>query len=119
FTATDQPMTGTAYAKHRHPASGYAVVGVAAVVRLSGDGTCQAARIGITGAGTHAIRAHAVEQALIGKPLDESTVTSACATAPDGLDLMDDSYASADFRAHLTRVMAKRAILEAAANVRH
>lgn len=119
FAATDQPMTGTAYAKHRHPASGYAVVGVAAVVRLGGDGACQEARIGITGAGTHAIRAQTVEQALIGKQLDESAVTTACATAPDGLELLDDSYASADFRAHLTRVMAKRAILEAVANARH
>lgn len=119
FAATDQPMTGTAYAKHRHPASGYAVAAVAAVIRLAADGTCQEARIGITGAGTHAVRAQAVEQALIGKPLDESTVTSASATAPDGLDLMDDTYASREFRAHLTRVMAKRAILEAAANARH
>lgn len=119
FAATDQPMTGTAYAKHRHPASGYAVAAVAAVIRLAADGTCQEARIGITGAGTHAVRAQAVEQALISKPLDESTVTSACAAAPDGLDLMDDTYASREFRAHLTRVMAKRAILEAAANARH
>lgn len=119
FAATDQPMTGTAYAKHRHPASGYAVVGVAAVIRLGGDGTCQSARIAITGAGTHAMRAQAVEQALTGKHLDESTVASACAAAPDGLDLMDDTYASREFRAHLTRVIAKRAILEAAANARH
>lgn len=119
FTATDQPMTGTAYAKHRHPASGYAVAAVAAVIRLAADDTCQEARIGITGAGTHAVRAQAVEQALMGKPLDASTVTSASAAAPDGLDLMDDTYASREFRAHLTRVMAKRAILEAAANARH
>lgn len=118
FAATDQPMTGTAYAKHRHPASGYAVVGVAAVLRLAGDGTCQDARIGITGAGTHAARARAVEQALLGRQLDDSTITSASAAAPDGLDLMEDSYASADFRAHLTRVMAKRAITEAAARAR-
>lgn len=119
FTATDQPMTGTAYAKHRHPASGYAVTAVAAVIRLAGDGACQEARIGVTGAGSHAVRALAVEQALIGKQLDEATVTSACAAAADGLDLLDDSYASSEFRAHLTRVMAKRAILEAAANARH
>ena len=118
FAATDQPMTGTAYAKHRHPASGYAVVGVAAMLRLAGDGVCQEARIGITGAGTRAARARAVEQALVGRRLDDSTIMSASAVAPDGLDLMEDSYASADFRAHLTRVMAKRAIMEAAARAR-
>jgi len=113
FAATDQPATGTAYIKHRHPASGYAVVGIAAVVRLAPDGTCQEARIGITGAGTHASRARGVEQAMVGRPLDPDSVVAATASAADGLDLMSDTYASADFRAHLARVMMKRAILEA------
>jgi carbon-monoxide dehydrogenase medium subunit len=114
FTATDQPATGTAYVKHRHPASGYAVVGVAAVVRLGADGTCQEARVGITGAGAHAARARGVEQALAGKTLDEAALDAACASAADGLDLMSDTYASDEFRAHLTRVLAKRALAEAA-----
>ncbi|MFM8594743.1 MAG: FAD binding domain-containing protein, partial [Chloroflexota bacterium] len=42
--------TGMAYEKHRHPASGYAVVGVAAVVSVGGDGNVTDARIAITGA---------------------------------------------------------------------
>jgi aerobic carbon-monoxide dehydrogenase medium subunit len=118
FAATDQPGTGTAYAKHRHPASGYAVVGVAAVVQLAADGTCQGARVGITGAGTHAVRAGGVETALMGRPLDPNTVAAACNSAPTGMDLLGDTYASADFRAHLTRVLARRAILEAASRAR-
>jgi carbon-monoxide dehydrogenase medium subunit len=118
FMTTDQPATGTAYVKHRHPASGYAVVGVAAVVRLGPDGTCQDARVGVTGVSTYASRARGVEQALIGRPLDEAAVAAACGSAADGLDLMSDSYASADFRAHLTRVMARRAVLEAASRAR-
>src|SRR5215469_8624310 len=118
FAATDQPATGTAYIKHRHPASGYAVVGIAAVVRLAPDGTCQEARIGITGAGTHASRARGVEQAMVGRPLDPDSVVAATASAADGLDLMSDSYASADYRAHLARVLTKRAILEAAGRAR-
>ena len=118
FTATDQPATGTAYVKHRHPASGYAVVGIAAVVRLAADGTCQEARVGITGVGTHAARARGVEQAMAGRPLDPASVVAATASAADGLDLMSDSYASADFRAHLARVLTKRAILEAAGRAR-
>lgn len=115
FTAYDQPMTGSAYAKHRHPASGYAVVGVAAVLRLAADGTCEFAHIGITGSGSHAVRAHGVEQALTGKTLDEASIVAACARAADGIELMDDSYASADYRAHLTQVLAKRALRDAAA----
>jgi aerobic carbon-monoxide dehydrogenase medium subunit len=112
--ATDHPRTGTAYVKHRHPASGYAVVGVAAVVRLGDDGSCQGVRIGITGAGSHAVRATAVEQAIAGEQLDDATVGQAAASAANGLDLMSDNYASSDYRAHLTQVLTKRAILAAA-----
>lgn len=114
--ATDHARTGTAYVKHRHPASGYAVVGVAVVVRLGDDGSCQGVRIGITGASSHAVRATAVEQALASKQLDDATVGQATLAAADGLELMSDNYASSDFRAHLTQVMTKRAIL-AAANI--
>lgn len=118
FPATDRPLTGTAYVKHRHPASGYAVVGVAAVVRLGQDGNCQDARIGITGAGSHATRATSVESALAGKQIDEASASSAAASAADGIDLLSDAYASEEYRAHLTRVMTKRAILQAAENAR-
>ena len=114
FRATDAPHSGTAYVKHRHPASGYAVVGVAAVVALADDGTCRDVRIGITGAGSHATHAASTEQALLGKPPNDATLTAACASAADGLDLMGDTYASKDYRAHLTRVLAKRALQQAA-----
>jgi carbon-monoxide dehydrogenase medium subunit len=115
FPATNQPGTGTAYVKHRHPASGYAVVGVAAVVQLGPGGTCAEARLGLTGTSSHARRLASVEQALAGKPLNDAAVASACASAADGLDLLGDAYASAEYRAHLTRVLTKRAVLQAAA----
>lgn len=118
FQATDTPHTGTAYAKHRHPASGYAVVGVAAVIRLGADGACQEARIGLTGAGSHATRASSVEQELTGKQLDANSIAQACQSIADGLDMMSDSYASAEYRAHLARVMARRAIEQALASAK-
>ncbi len=118
FATTDRPRTGTAYVKHRHPASGYAVVGVAAVVMLNEDGTCNAARVGITGAGTHATRATGVEQALAGQSLDANTLGQAASHAADGLDVTGDTYASADYRRHLAQVLARRAIAEAAGRAR-
>ncbi len=118
FLATDTPRTGTAYVKHSHPASGYAVVGIAAVVRLNDDGTCAEARIGVTGAGTHAARATTVEQALTGKSLDAASIADASAHAADGLELMSDTYASDEYRAHLTRVLTRRALTEATAAAR-
>jgi aerobic carbon-monoxide dehydrogenase medium subunit len=105
--------TGTAYLKHAHPASGYAVVGVAVVLQVSG-GKCQKAAIGINGVAGKAYRASAVEKALAGKALDEKTVADAAAHAADGVDVQSDLYASSDFRAHLASVYTKRAILKAA-----
>lgn len=113
FPATNTPHTGTAYVKHRHPASGYAVVGVAALVRLNDDGTCADARVGITGASTHATRASGVEQALRGRAMDDATISAAAAQAANGLDLLSDPYASKDYRAHLAQVLTTRALRQA------
>ncbi len=112
FEGTDTPHTGTAYVKHRHPASGYAVVGVAAVVMLDANGVCQEARVGITGAGAHAVRATGVEQALAGQPFPNA-VAEASSHAADGMDLLSDYYASADYRAHLARTLTLRALHQA------
>jgi aerobic carbon-monoxide dehydrogenase medium subunit len=104
---------GTAYMKHAHPASGYAVVGVAVVLQVSG-GKCQKVAIGINGVAGKAYRASAVEKALVGKALDEQAVAAAAAHAADGVDVSSDLYASSEFRAHLASVYTKRAVLKAA-----
>jgi Aerobic-type carbon monoxide dehydrogenase, middle subunit CoxM/CutM homologs len=62
---------GAAYAKLRQPASRYAIVGVAAYVKLDG-GTVAACRIGVTGAGAVAVRQPAAEAALVGTSGDDA-----------------------------------------------
>jgi carbon-monoxide dehydrogenase medium subunit len=110
--------SGAAYAKFANPASRYAVVGVAALVQVDGQGRCTAARVGVTGAAPSAFRAEKVEQALVGQALDAQAVGQAVAGMVDPADLMSDLSGSADYRAHLCAVMAKRAILDAAARAR-
>ncbi len=106
--------TGQAYLKFPHPASGFAVVGVAAVITRDGAGRCTRARIGVTGVGPAAYRPTAVENQLTGSTLDEKTVAAAAAHAADGVDVNEDLFASAEYRAHLARVFTKRAVLAAA-----
>jgi len=106
--------TGQAYVKMHHPASGFAVVGVAASLTLDGDRGCKSASIGVTGVSSKAYRATAVESALAGKKLDEQTIASAVSHASDGVDLNGDLFASADYRRHLAEVYTKRAIKAAA-----
>ncbi len=105
--------TGSAYLKFPHPASGFAVVGVAAIVTLDAKGKCERARIGVTGVASTAYRANAVEAQLAGKALDAKAVAAAAEHAAEGVEANDDIFASAEYRAHLTRVYTKRAILKA------
>lgn len=105
--------TGTAYVKFPNPASGYAVVGVAARVTLNEDGTVADARVAVTGAGDHAVRATAVEDALRGQQLTDEVIASAAAAAADGIDPLEDIHASAEYRAELARVYTRRALAKA------
>lgn len=109
--------SGHAYVKMHHPASGFAVVGVAANLSLDANGNCQNASIGITGVSSKAYRAAAVEAALNGAKLDEQTIASAASHATDGIDANGDLFASADYRRHLAEVYTKRAIATAMKSV--
>jgi aerobic carbon-monoxide dehydrogenase medium subunit len=106
------PRAGTAgaYVKFRHPASGYALIGVAALVTRDGSGTIREARVALTGVGTRATRARAAEQALAGKNADEAIVADAAARVAEGLEPRDDAQGSVDYKKHLAVVYARRAI---------
>ena len=103
-----------AYLKFPHPASRFAVVGVAAVLTVDG-GKCTKASIGVTGAGTHAVRAKGVEAAIAGKALDAASIQAAAEKAADGVDVQADLQGSVEYKRHLLKVFAKRAIEAAAA----
>jgi len=102
-----------AYQKVRHPASGFAVVGVAVNLTLAGNGSCEAAGVGITGVASKAYRATAVEQALVGQELTEANIAAAASHATDGVDANSDLYASEEYRRHLAVVHTRRAIQQA------
>ena len=104
---------GQAYQKVRHPASGFAVVGIAASINLKADGSCESASIGVTGVGVKAYRATAAESALANTTLDDAAATSAASKVCEGIDPNADLYASGDYRCHLAQVHTRRAIAAA------
>jgi carbon-monoxide dehydrogenase medium subunit len=107
------PGMGGAYVKHRHPASSYAVVGVAAVVAVE-DGTCTAARIAIGGVTGTPERAEAAEAALVGQPAVEEAITAASSHVGEALgNPLGDAYASGEYRVHLAGVLTRRALADA------
>jgi carbon-monoxide dehydrogenase medium subunit len=105
--------SGSAYEKHPHPASRFALVGVAAQVHIQG-GKVASARVALTGLGTTAFRAKAVEAALQGKAVEEATWTAASAKATDGLKLRADAQLSEAYRRSLAVTFTARALARAA-----
>jgi carbon-monoxide dehydrogenase medium subunit len=110
--ATPKGHAGQCYMKVRHPASGFAVVGVAASLTVDG-GKVQAAGVGITGVGAKGYRAKGVEQALKGASTDAKALAAAATHAAEGVTVNSDLFASADYRKSLAQVYTRRA-LEAA-----
>jgi carbon-monoxide dehydrogenase medium subunit len=110
--------TGMSYMKFPHPASRFAVVGVAAAVTVDGRGACSKLGVGITGAGTKAIRARTVEAALAGRTLDAQTIRAAAENAPDGVDVQADLQGSVEYKTHLLKVFCRRAVEAALSRAR-
>ena len=93
------------YMKFPNPASRYCIVGV--MVSQKGSDV----RVGVTGAGACAFRVPEMEAALATNFAPESVAE--IKISPDGLN--EDIHASAEYRAHLVTIMAKRAVAEAIA----
>jgi carbon-monoxide dehydrogenase medium subunit len=104
--------TGVSYLKMAQPASGFALVGVAARVAKSG-GKVSLVRVGVTGLAGKAYRAANVETLLAGTAGSADDIRKAAAVVADGVDANSDLYASADYRAQMARVYTARALAAA------
>lgn len=100
---------GFAYRKLAQPASGYAIVGVAAVI-ASSNGTISHATIGVTGLHEHAFRADDVEAALVGSDGSDAAIAAAAARVNEGVEPLSDIHADGEYRAAMAVVYARRAI---------
>jgi len=110
--------SGTAYLKFEHPASGYAICGAAAVVRLADDGTCASASLSFNGITTTPHNATAVCDAIVGTNLDAAAVDSSIASLTVE-EPLSDVHASGEYRSHLAKVFGKRALLLALERARN
>jgi carbon-monoxide dehydrogenase medium subunit len=109
------PVKAAAYAKLHQRASHYAIVGVAVALDVK-NGTIQSARVGLTGASSHATRLTKVEQALAGQPLSAKTIESAAQIAgKDIKEINADIHASESYRRAMIPVFTRRALEGAAA----
>ena len=103
--------SGSAYAKFSHPASRYAVLGAAAIITLEG-GKCSSARVAVGGIEVTPTRASSVESALIGSDMGDGTLDAAANAVVGDLsgDVLDDIFASAEYRQAMAPVYVRRAL---------
>jgi carbon-monoxide dehydrogenase medium subunit len=118
LTAIEVPVQprgqGMAYLKFSHPASRYAVLGVAAVVSVA-DGTCTSARVAIGGLLPAAVRCSDVERAFAKQSISADSVSRAASEVRHVLndDVMGDIFASAEYRKAMAPVYVARALTSA------
>jgi carbon-monoxide dehydrogenase medium subunit len=110
---------GSAYAKMPHPASGYAMLGAAALLSVDGD-RCTSAGVAVGGVTYLATKSPSVEAALLGKVLNETVLADAARAVLDDLgdDLLGDPYTSADYRKAMTPIYVQRALQTAVQRAR-
>jgi carbon-monoxide dehydrogenase medium subunit len=108
---------GAAYAKFPHPASRYAIVGVAAYVKMSSD-KVSACRVAVTGAGPMPTRQGDTEQAMLNSNGSAEAIAKAAEEAGTSMDVLGDIHASEDYRRAMVKVYARRALTTAVARAR-
>jgi len=108
---------GSAYASLEQPASGYALVGVAAVLILGPGDVVEFAGIGITGVSDHPYRATGVEAALVGTTASAEVIAAAAENAVGRRHVNGDIHANSAYRAAMAVVYTRRAIEAALARL--
>jgi carbon-monoxide dehydrogenase medium subunit len=101
----------SAYVKLSHPASRYAVTGVAVVLEMDGS-TCRSARVAVGGATIKPVRSPGAESALAGSALTDDTLNSAAAALKSDIEasLIGDVSYPEDYRQAMAGVYFKRAV---------
>jgi len=99
---------GSAYHKAERKVGDYATAGVAAVVRIDGNGVCTDAGIGLTNVNATPMRAQRSQDALVGSMLSDSDIAKAAQYASEDCNPSTDLRGDVDYKRHLVSVITKR-----------
>jgi carbon-monoxide dehydrogenase medium subunit len=110
--------TGSAVEEFSRRHGDFAVVAVAAVVRLDGGGDVAEARLALAGVDTTPVRAGGAEKLLEGVTPTPAAWREAGETAASGLAPPTDLHGTAAYRRQLVRVLTERALARAAVRAR-
>ena len=108
-----RPRTGVCFLEVARRSGDFAMMGVAAVVSLSEDGTCSRARLDYCGAGPTAMAATEAAASLGGQHLDEAAFAAAAEIMQTEIDPTENVNASIGYQRHLAGVLTRRALGQA------
>ena len=112
ITAISLPAQATrsAYEKFKHPATFAPVCGVAVSLEMDAKSSVEGVALVVVGAADRPARLKRAEEALYGQPLTEDSIAEATSVAGESLAYVSDLHFSGEYRAHLTKVLLKRAL---------
>jgi len=107
------PTTGSAWVELSRRHGDYAMVGAGALVTLSDDDTVERASVVLISVGLVPVLVD-VSPALSGRPSESMDLGAVAGLVDEAVEPDGDIHASAEYRAHLARVLSRRALSEAA-----
>ena len=122
LTAIHVPMlgsgTGWSFQEFNRRSGDFAIVGVAASVRLDQSGDIAETRLAFSGVGTQPIRATEAEKSMAGLRPTPDVFAAAASAAASRLEPPSDLHGSATYRRHLAGVLTEQALIEATGRAR-
>jgi len=107
-----RPGHGFAFVEFSRRHGDFAIVSAAALIEEDKHGKLTRVSLVLGGMGPAPLRAHNVEQALIGEKPEEKRLREICQTLRS-LEAIDDIHAPASYRRQLATVLSRRALLKA------
>lgn len=112
------PGTGTAFLEVSRRHGDFALVAAAAAVALHADGTCRGGWLALGGVGPVPFDASREAALLCGGKVDERAIAEVARRAAERIDPDSDLHASREYRREVAAVLARRALVAAAARAR-
>jgi carbon-monoxide dehydrogenase medium subunit len=110
---TSNSLTGFMKLTRQQTRNDLALVSVAALINLDSNGVCQYAKISLGAVAPTPIRASKAEDTLKGKKVDDSVLEEVANVASEETSPISDVRASAEYRKEMSKVLVKRALMEA------
>ncbi|OGB88277.1 MAG: 4-hydroxybenzoyl-CoA reductase [candidate division NC10 bacterium RIFCSPLOWO2_02_FULL_66_22] len=107
-------LRSTYWKLRRRGSFDFPILGVAASLRLGGDGTCADARIVLGAVSPHPMRAAAAEEVLLGRRLTPELIEEAAMAAYRPAKPLDNTDLTLAYRKRMVRVFVSRALRELA-----